>query len=100
MAFKPIVIEKEIDGVVYKAQFNGVKAMYDIADAADGSNTKLIDYLFENVVVEPKIGDIDEYFGTDTEHLNKVVEFAGAVARADKKYFPATNKNAVKAKGN
>lgn len=100
MAFKPIVIEKEIDGVTYKAQFNGVSAMYDIADASEGSNNKLVAYLFENVIVEPKISDIDDYFGTDTEHLKKVVEFAGAVARADKKYFPATDKNTTKTKGN
>ena len=98
MAFKPIVKEKEINGVLFKAQFNGVSAMYNAVDEADNKNKELVEYLFKNVVVEPKIDDMDEYFGTDVDFLNDVVAFASAVMRADKEYFPKSDKKATKEK--
>ena len=100
MAFKPIVKEKVIGGVTYKAQFNGVSAMFDATTQADGDNRKLVDYLLNNVLVEPKIDDMDEYFGTDVDLMNEVIEFASAVMRADKEYFPKPDKKAVKKESN
>lgn len=99
MAFKPVVKEKEINGKIYKAQFNGVSAMLDAVNEAGDDSKKLVEYLFANVLVEPKIEDIDEYFGTDVELMNKVVDFAGAVMRADKEYFPKSDKSGTAAKG-
>lgn len=99
MAFKPIIKEKEINGVIYKAQFNGVSAMFDATAEADGNNKKMVEYLFKNVLVEPKIDDMDEYFGTDVELMSEVVEFASAVMKADKEYFPKTDEAATKGKG-
>lgn len=99
MAFKPIVKEQEINGVVYKAQFNGVSAMIKATSEAGEDTEKLVNYLFDNVLVEPKISDLDEYFGTDVELMNKVIEFAGAVMRADEKYFPKAEPEKAAAKG-
>lgn len=99
MAFKPVVIEKEIKGVVYKAQFNGVSTMFRANDETDGKATKMARFLFDNVLVEPKIDDVDEYFGTDVALMNEVTEFASDVMKADKKYFPDTIESGAKAKG-
>lgn len=99
MAFKPIVIEKEIKGTVYKAQFNGVSTMYRANDETEGKAMKLAQFLFENVLVEPKINDVDEYFGTDVDLMSEVTEFAAEVMRADEKYFPdPSNGSGTKAK--
>lgn len=94
MAFKPIAVTKEIDGVEYTAQFNGAMAMYRATDA-EGGNAGLVEYLFNNVIVEPKITDVDEYFGVNVETMGKVVEFAGKVMRADPEYFPPANESAT-----
>lgn len=99
MAFKPIVKEKEIEGVIYKAQFNGVSAMFDAQSETDGDNKKMVEYLFKNVLVEPKIEDMDDYFGTDIELMNEVISFASDVMAADKKYFPKPDKGTAKAEG-
>lgn len=99
MAFKPVVKEKEIGGKIYKAQFNGVSAMLEATNEAGDDSKKLVEYLFKNVLVEPKIDDMDEYFGTDVDLMNEVVEFAGAVMRADKEYFPKSDESGAKGKG-
>lgn len=99
MAFKPIVVEKEIDGVIYKAQFNGMSQRTKVATIASEGIEGVAPYLFENVLVDPKILDVDEYFGTDAEHYDNVLTFLTKVASADKEYFPASDKVANKGKG-
>lgn len=99
MAFKPISVEKEINGTKFIAQFNGVSAMLDATNEADGDNKKMVEYLFKNVLVEPKIDDMDEYFATDVDFMNEVVSFASAVMRADEEYFPKANKKSASTKG-
>lgn len=53
-------VEKEINGKTYKAQFNGIGAALEAIDSSyiDGTNnvsmTKLSNYLFKYVLVEPK----------------------------------------------
>lgn len=96
MAFTPIVKEKKINGVVYKAQFNGISATLKAQALAEENNEKAIEYLFKHVIIEPRIDDIDEYFGTDMKAFNDVVSFAGAIMRADEEYFPKTNKKSAK----
>lgn len=99
MAFKPIIVEETIDGILYKAQFNGIRERTKLVsmiskDIEDGSA-----YVFENVLVEPKIPDVDEYFGTNAAHYDKVLVFLTQVGTADSKYFPAVDKTADKGKG-
>lgn len=99
MAFKPIVVEKEINGVLFKAQFNGMSQRTKIANIASENIEDVAPYLFDNVLVEPKIDDIDEYFGVDAEFYDSVLTFLTKVGSADKEYFPASNEKANKGKG-
>lgn len=96
MAFKPIVIEKEINGEIFKAQFNGFSALLDAREETSGSERKAAEYIFKNVIVEPKIKDIDEFFGTDLDFFSEVLAFGGEVMSADEKYFPKTEKEGTK----
>lgn len=92
MAFKPILIEKEINGEIFKAQFNGFSALLDARQETEGSEKKAAEYIFKNVIVEPKIKDIDEFFGTNMELFSEVLAFGGEVMAADEKYFPKAEK--------
>ena len=96
MAFKPIAIEKEIKGRIFKAQFNGFSALLDARQETEGSEKKAAEYIFKNVIVEPKIGDIDEFFGTDMTLFSEVLAFGGEVMAADEKYFPKTKEETTK----
>lgn len=96
MAFKPITVKETIDGVEYTAQFNGVSAMHAAAKYAEDSG-EMSKFLFENVIVDPKISDMDEYFGVRVKHMTKVIEFASAVLQADEKYFPGNTEKEDKA---
>lgn len=96
MAFKPITKTKEIKGVQYTAQFNGMSALFDAKAETEGNDRKMLDYLFANVLVEPKIDDMDDYFGTDINLMNEVVTFASKVMSADSEYFPENKESGTK----
>lgn len=87
-------VEKTINGKTYKAQFNGLSAALKAFDDSyiDGSSNtsleKLTEYLFENVIVEPKGLTADD-FGS-MEELNKVSGFARDVMQG--KIKPETEK--------
>lgn len=99
MAKKPYTIEKEINGVKYVAQFNGISAALEAVDGCyvDGtsniSTMKLNKYLLDNVIVEPKGLTVDDF---DTvEDLNAVTSFAREVMQGnfrDKAQQGATDK--------
>lgn len=97
MAFKPITVKETIDGVKYTAQFNGVSTMHAAMKYAGDDTEKMARFLFDNVIVEPKISDMDEYFGVKVKHMTKVIEFASAVMQADEKYFPENTEKKDKA---
>lgn len=86
MAFKPIVVKNVIDGKEYIAQFNGISAANKALDNAyiDGSsntsNEKLAKYLFENVIVDPRL-KIDD-FGKDKIGTEESEEINGKVYKA------------------
>ena len=88
MAFKPITVKEKINGVEFTAQYGGVSMINRFNDETDGKNANAVDFLFEHVLVEPKIADIDEYFGVNVKFMNKVIDFLGKVMNADEKYFP------------
>lgn len=73
--------KKIIDGVEYTAQFNGISAALQAVDNSyiDGStNTsteKIAKYLFENVLIEPKV-DINS-FGEELINQTKIKEIGG-----------------------
>lgn len=76
--------EKEIGGVKYAAQFNGLSAMLEAVDschindnASNLSNVKMAEYILDKVIVEPKGLTIDDF--DDLETLNEVIGFGQEV---------------------
>lgn len=73
-------IRETINGVEYVAKFNGITEALRAIDSTyiDGTDTtsvkKLSEYLFENVIIEPKKLSFDEFESMD--EYNKVVAFA------------------------
>lgn len=72
-----------IDGVEYTAQFNGLSAALNAVDSSyieDSKNisvNKIAQYIFDNVIVEPKGLTPDDF--EDMEALNAVVKFGQEV---------------------
>ena len=93
-------VNKEINGVNYTFQFNGIAAALKAVDESyiDGSSNlsleKLNEYLLENVVVEPRL-TIDDF--DDVATLNKVTAYARKVMQGEIKPV-AEDKKAEKAK--
>ena len=83
MAKKFQTATKEINGVKYTAQFNGVLEALRAADQnyIDGteivSNEKLADYILNNVIVEPKGLKIDDF--KSVRELRQVINFGADV---------------------
>ena len=78
MASKFYTRKKEINGVEYTAQFNGLSESLAAIDRTyiDGTTTtsvvKMAEYILQNVIVEPKL-TVDDF--EDMETLNDVVAF-------------------------
>ena len=76
-------VDKEINGTKYTAQFNGLSCALRAVDQSyiEGSNNtsveKLADYIFANVIVEPKGLTIDDF--DSMEEFNAVVTFGREV---------------------
>lgn len=75
--------KKEIEGVTYTAQFNGVSEFLRMLDECKDANgntnmLELGEYICDNIIVDPKISvkDFD-----DMETYNKVVKWALQVAQ-------------------
>ena len=72
-------VEKEINGKTYKAQFNGIGAALEAIDSSyiDGTNnvsmTKLSNYLFKYVLVEPKGMTANDF--DNMAEFNEVIGF-------------------------
>lgn len=87
MAINPYNVTKEINGKKYVAQFNGISAALNAVDSSyiDGTNTtsvsKLADYLFKHVIVEPKGLTPDDFDNMD--EFNEVVAFAREVMQGN-----------------
>lgn len=80
-------VEKKIGKTTYTAQFNGISAALDAVDNSyiEGtSNTsvmKMAQYLFENVIVEPKNLTPDDF--EDMNEFNAVISFARGVMQGE-----------------
>lgn len=76
-------VEKEINGKKYVAQFNGMTCALRAADqcyiagSENTSSEKFAKYIFENVIVEPKGLDIDDF--DNFKELEAVVAFGREV---------------------
>lgn len=82
-------VEKTIKGNDYKAQFNGLSVALRAVDESyieNSNNTsveKMAQYLFDNVIVEPKGLTVDSFDNMD--ELNEVIEFARGVMQGELK---------------
>ena len=98
MANKFYTREKEINGKKYVAQFNGISAAIQAVDNSyiegtqNTSIEKLTKYILENVIVEPKGLNIDDF--ETLEELNEVIRFGRAVMEG--KFREEANKGAKK----
>ena len=85
---------KEINGKKYTAQFNGLSCALRAVDSTyiEGTNNtsveKMADYIFQNVIVEPKGLTIDDF--ESMEEFNEVVSFGRDVMQG--KFRPEENK--------
>lgn len=79
--------EKEIDGVKYVAQFNGLSTAYDCVDQSyiDGTSTtssrKLTEFMLKHVIVEPSGLSIDDF--ESIESCRNVTDFAREVMQGN-----------------
>ena len=73
------IYEKEIDGIVYKAQFKGMAYALDILDKAEAGTSRLriSEKLFSEILVSPKVS-IDDF--ADMSSYTSVYEFLFDVA--------------------
>ena len=85
------IFEKEIDGVLYKAQFKGIAFSKELMDNANENNShyQFGKILFEEVLISPKIG-IDDF--ADIDAYNKVYDFLLNVAMGTAKKIPSKSK--------
>lgn len=100
MAKKPYTVEKEINGVKYIAQFNGISAAVDALDdwRKDNENisiSKMSKYILDNVIVEPKGLTMDDFDSMD--ELNEVVGFGREVLQGN--FRKEAIENATEKKG-
>ena len=85
---------KEINGKKYTAQFNGLSCALRAVDSTyiEGTNNtsveKMADYIFQNVIVEPKGLTIDDF--EIMEEFNEVVSFGRDVMQG--KFRPEEDK--------
>ena len=85
---------KEINGKKYTAQFNGLSCALRAVDSTyiEGTNNtsveKMADYIFQNVIVEPKGLTIDDF--ESMEECNEVVSFGRDVMQG--KFRPEEDK--------
>jgi hypothetical protein len=91
-------VDKEINGVKYVAQFNGLSCALRAVDSSyiEGTNNTSIEslaqYIFNNVIVEPKGLTIDDF--DDLDEFNEVVGFGREVMQG--KFRNAADEAAAK----
>lgn len=85
------IVEKEINGVLYKAQFKGMAYAYNLQNSLRGRMTEcqLTDILFNEILLEPDINKDD--FNT-FEELDRVRAFLFNTALGNIEHLPSTIK--------
>lgn len=94
-------VKKTINEKEYVAQFSGLSVALKALDASyiDGTNNtsmeKMAQYLFDNIIVEPKGLSIDDF--DNMEEFNEVIKFAREVMQGE--FRDKKNENAAKGAG-
>ena len=94
------LVKKEINGIEYTAQFNGIAAAVEALDdwRKDNENisiSKMSKYVLDHVIVEPKGLTMDSFETLD--ELTEVVNFGRDVSQG--KFREEAVKNAANRKG-
>lgn len=73
------IVEKEIDGVIYRARYKGIAFSIEINDKFDDDNSsfRIAEILFREVLISPKV-EIDDF--ADIETYSRVFAFLWNVA--------------------
>ena len=101
MAKKNYTVKKTINGVEYTAQFNGISAALEAVDncytpgTQNISASKMADYLFEHVIVDPKGLTADDF--DSLNEMNAVTDFAREVMQGN--FRDKADEGAAKKKG-
>ena len=74
-----IVVDKEIDGVIYRARYKGIAFSIELSERLedDNSSFRLAEILFREILVSPKV-EIDDF--EDIEAYSRVFAFLWNVA--------------------
>lgn len=85
------IYEKEIDGIVYKAQFRGIAFARELTEQQTNNNSlfQLGKILFDEILISPKI-DIDDFDSIET--FTKVCDFLLDVAKGTVNRMPSKSK--------
>lgn len=92
------VVEKEINGTLYKAQFSGLSCALNITDncyikgSENRSSLKMSNDILEKIIVEPSGLTVDSFDTID--ELNDVIEFGRDVMQG--KFRKETDKGRTK----
>lgn len=94
-------VTEEINGTKYIAQFAGLSTAFRAVDATyiEGTNNtsleKMAEFVFENIIVEPKGLTLDDF--DDLEEANAVISFASKVMQGQ--FREKKNEGAAKKAG-
>lgn len=85
------IVEKVIDGTLYKAQFKGMAYAYAFRDKAkiEKSEYRITEMLFEEILISPDVG-IDDF--ADLDALEEVRSFLFDVALGNIEHIPSERK--------
>ena len=87
MAKNFYTVKQTINGKEYIAQFSGISTALKAVDesyiegSSNTSTVKLAEYLFANIIVEPKNLSIDDF--EDMDEFNEVIAFANKVMKGE-----------------
>ncbi len=95
---KTYTATKEINGITYRAQFNGVRECRRALDKYGKTELEFEEYLLANVIVDPPGLQLDDF--EDLDECNQVIRFASSVltGRFRRDENPAADKTGGKKK--
>lgn len=74
---KTYTATKEVNGVTYRAQFNGVREAVRATNQYSGNELSFDEYLLSNVIVDPPGLQLDDF--EDMDEYRQVIRFAASV---------------------
>lgn len=89
---KTYTATKEVNGVTYRAQFNGVREAVRATNQYKGNELAFDEYLLANVIVEPPGLQLDDF--EDIDEYRRVIQFAAGVLAG--RFRPGADDTATK----